>query len=132
MRQDIYNLFNVYQPEFQYKWNRIIAAGFDSFAEELKRLSDDFHVRQTVEGEYVFWTGNDEKIEAMFAYLVDPTDLDAIIQCYSLIRDRQIHLTFAIIEQREDGSGMYDIFRLSETSYLEHMNRAYPQGTSPD
>ena len=48
------------------------------------------------------------------------------------IRCKSIPLAFVIIEQRADGPRNYDIFRLSERSYMEHNNRAWPRGFSPD
>ncbi|MBU1636374.1 hypothetical protein KKC97_01745, partial [bacterium] len=59
-------------------------------------------------------------------------DINLIIDCCHKIRDERISLTLVFVERREDGAGQYDIFRLSERSYLEHINRAYIKGTSCD
>jgi len=71
-------------------------------------------------------------IASMFAFIIDPTDLAGIISMYADIRTLAVPVTFAIIEQREDGAGQYDVFRLSEKSYLEHCNRAGMYDTSCD
>ena len=47
MRQDIYEMFIHYGAEFQYKWNKIIARGFDSFAEQLDKYANRAYVEGT-------------------------------------------------------------------------------------
>jgi len=128
----IYEMFIRYEPQFQYGWNKIIAAGFDSLADELSKLADELGLSQSTERRSVLWRNADGVVEAMFAYIIDSTDLDGIIAMYSDIKKMRIPVTFATIEQREDGPGQYDIFRLSEKSYLEHCNRAWVPGTSAD
>jgi hypothetical protein len=110
----------------------MISGGFKSFAEELRHEAGRFGVVQSVDGRNVFWSNESGGYEAMFAYVIDPTNLDGIISTYQLIKAKRIPVTFAVIEQLEDGKGQYDIFRLSELSYLEHNNRAYAEGTSCD
>ena len=132
MRQDIYDMFTQYQAEFQYKWNKIIAAGFDAFEVELEQLAQRFGLSQSKADKRVLWKNAQGQVEAMFAYIIDPTDIDGIISTYVAIKDNNSPLTFAFIEQREDGEGQYDIFRLSEKSYTEHNNRAWAEGTSCD
>ena len=132
MRQAIYQLFAQYEPQFQYEWNEIISSGFESFADKLAEMAVGFGVTQTTEGRRVLWRDSEANIEAMFAYIIEPTDLSSIISMYGDIRAMTVPVTFAIIEQREDGAGQYDIFRLSEKSYLEHCNRAGTDGTSCD
>ena len=51
---------------------------------------------------------------------------------YQDIKAMHVPVTYVVIEQLQDGKGQYDIFRLSELSYLEHANRAYVEGTSCD
>ncbi len=132
MRQNIYELFAQYEPQFQYRWNEIISSGFDSFTDELVKIAEGFQVTQSTEGQRVFWRNDEANVEAMFAYMIDPADLDSIISMYKDIKEMRVPVTYAIIEQREDGAGQYDIFRLSEKSYLEHCNRAWTKGDSCD
>lgn len=132
MREDCYDLFSVFQPDLQYHWNEIFHRGFDAFAAEIARLLPNGDLVQENRGRQVIWRNRAGRIEVMFAFIIDPTDLDAIVDTFADIRREGIPLTFAIIEQRGDGPRNYDIFRLSERSYLEHTNRAWPRGTSPD
>lgn len=132
MRKDVYELFSRYESCFQYQWNRIIAAGFDNFSGELSKLAAGKGFKQEIGEKRVFWKNLDGDIEAMFSFIIDPTDLKEIVAMYSEIRMKKIPVTFAFIEQLQDGRGQYDIFRLSENSYLEHCNRAWKVGTSPD
>ncbi|MBN1538052.1 MAG: hypothetical protein JW908_15050 [Anaerolineales bacterium] len=132
MRPDVYNLFALYEPQFQYKWNRIIASGFDDFAAELARLAGELDLHQSVDGRKVFWVDAQGCLEALFCYIIDPQDLESILSMYQDIKEKQVPVSYAIIEQREDGLRQYDIFRISEKSYLEHCNRAWVPGTSAD
>ena len=132
MREDIYKMFQHYNPEFQYHWNNIINSGLKRFAEELDDLAGGFDVSQEIEDSMVFWKNDDNAVEAMFAYVIDPTDLKGIMHAFRLIKKRKVPVAFVFIEQRADGERMYDIFRLSEKSYLEHCNRAWAEGTSLD
>ena len=132
MRQDIYDMFLHYAPEFQYRWNKIISAGFKAFAAELHKLAASFEVEQSVDNRRVIWKDTGGNVEALFAYIIDPTDIDSIIATYLAIKSMDVPVTYAIIEQRGDGDQQYDIFRLSENSYMEHANRAYVEGTSCD
>ena len=132
MRRDIYKMFERYEPPFQYKWNRIIASGFDRFAAELEQLAEEYGVTQHTEQNRVFWNDERGSDVAMFAFIINAKDIEGIIAMYKLIHERFIPITFAIIEQKGDGDGAFDIFRVSEQSYLEHCNRAYVPGTSCD
>lgn len=131
MREDLYDLLKVYEPEFQARWNDVIHEGFDAFAEEVDKMRPA-DLTQEPESRRVIWKDASGQVQAMFAYIVDSTDLDGIIEVYQEIRSKSIPLTFVVIEQAGDGERNYDIFRLSEVSYLEHHNRAWPKGTSPD
>ena len=132
MRDDLYDLFTVYRSDFQYRWNDAIHQGFDAFAAEVEKMLPDKSLVQESEGKRVYWKDSDGRVEVMFAFIVDPTDLDGIIEAYQEIKHQDIPLTFVIIEQRSDGPRNYDIFRLSRSSYMEHNNRAWPPGCSPD
>ena len=131
MRDNLYDFFTVYEPDFQYRWNDVIHEGLDVFAQELsKALPDD--LTQESRDKWVYWRDGDGHTQAMFAFIVDPTDLDGLINTYQEVKRESIPLAFVIIEQRADGPRNYDIFRVSERSYMEHNNRAWPQGCSPD
>ena len=132
MRKDIYNMFNVYESDFQYHMNKVILAGFESFGSEMEKAAGHFKVKQTVEDKNIFWFNDDDEYEAMFAFIIDSTDIDRIIDTYKIIKAKSIPITFAIIEQIGDGKHQYDIFCLSQRSYMEHCNRAYAPGTSCD
>jgi hypothetical protein len=132
MRKDLYDLFNVYEPDFQYRWNEAIHRGFDAFAEELTRTLPDDRLAQETRGNRVYWRDLNGDAQAIFVFLVDPTDLEGLIETYQEIKRGRIPLTFIFIEQRADGPRNYDIFRVSKRSCMEHVNRAWPRGCSPD
>jgi len=132
MRDELYDLMRVYEPEFQYRWNDVIHEGFDAFAKEVATLLPEGDLTQETDGKRVYWRDAEGNPQVMFAFIVDPTDLDGVIETYQEIKRESIPLTFVIIEQRADGPRNYDIFRISERSYMEHNNRAWPKGCSPD
>jgi hypothetical protein len=132
MGDELYDLFSKYDPDFQYHWNDVIHRGFEAFAEELAKLLPEAGLTQESRGKWVYWRDSEGSVQAMFAFVIDPTDLDGLIDMYQEIKRESIPLTFVIIEQKADGPRNYDIFRLSERSYMEHTNRAWPRGHSPD
>lgn len=132
MRQELYDLMKVYEPEFQYRWNDVIHEGFDAFAKEVATLLPEDDLTQETGERRIYWRDSDGHPQAMFAFIVDSTDIDGLIEMYQQIKRESIPLTFVVIEQVGDGPRNYDIFRISETSYMEHHNRAWPKGYSPD
>ena len=74
-------MFIRYNPDFQYRWNKIIASGFNAFADELSELALQYKVNQCIEGRYIIWKNASDEIESMFAHIIDATDLDGSLQC---------------------------------------------------
>ena len=54
-------------------------------SEELAKLANEMNLTQSQDGNWVFWRNTQGKHEAMFAYIIDPTDLDGIISMYKAI-----------------------------------------------
>jgi hypothetical protein len=87
------------------------------------------NLNQFVEEEFIFWTDKQDNIKCMFIVVYDPSNIDTFIKLYSKIIEKNIRLTYCIVNQFPDGSYEFDIFRLSEMSYLEHYNRVRPSST---
>jgi hypothetical protein len=59
----------------------------------------------------------------MFCFIEDLTNLGSVRKVFSKIKKLNPIFTYAIVHQKKDGDGVYDIFRFSKFSYLEHCNR---------
>lgn len=124
MRKDIYDMFTVYGQPFKLRWGKIFASERAVIEEVLNKKAKEFECKQSVEDGYTVWRGNRGKVEAMFCILPDNKKPAAIKSIYQKIQRSKCPVTFVVVEQHSDGPGNYDIFRMSEVSYLEHSNRA--------
>jgi hypothetical protein len=70
----------------------------------------------------ILWTGSKNKLEAAFFVLAEPASIEAVIGIYEYIRRSGCPVSFVFVECERPG--LYDIFRLSARSYLEHHNQA--------
>jgi hypothetical protein len=107
------------------KWGRIFSLPFPRIAEALAPLAERHGLRQEARADHILWLGKSKKPAAMFCFITDPSDLAQVKRVYNRISRFSPRVTFAIVHQKADGSGVYDIFRFSERSYLEHHNRVY-------
>jgi hypothetical protein len=124
-RIDLSGIFYPLDQNEKRKWGRIMSKGFDAFAEKLKLLAEDKGYEQTeVSGNTILWRNeNDYGVECMFCYIEDVMALAPVESVFKRIRKYEPVFTYAIVHQKKDGEGTYDIFRLSRFSYLEHCNR---------
>jgi hypothetical protein len=123
MRTDIYNMFGDLSQSFKLKWGKIFASERAVAEAALNEKAEDFKCKQSVEDGFIIWRGKSGKIEAMFCILPDNRSPKAIGNIYHKIEKTKCPVTFVVVEQRSDGPGNYDIFCLSEVSYLQHCNR---------
>lgn len=107
------------------KWGRIFSQPVPQVGEALAPLAERHGCRQQVKADHILWFGKSGKPVAMFCFITDPSDLAQVKRVYNRISRLSPRVTFAIVHQKADGSGVYDIFRFSERSYLEHHNRVY-------
>ena len=125
LREDIYTLFacdNEFPEPGCAEWAELLAGPIEGIHNQLSTLAAQHDCEQTIEGEMVRWTNADGKIEALFFILPEPADIEAVIRIYERIRKSQCPISFVFVEC--DRPGLYDIFRLSARSYLEHHNQA--------
>ncbi len=124
MRKDINLMFCDYSQKFKLKWGKIFHGGIDKTANELMKLSKNYGCVQKQSDNDIVWLNKDDKPEAMFCLVEAANDLARIKGIYDKIENTKIPITFVIVHQLSDGPGNYDIFNLSERSYLVHNNRA--------
>lgn len=121
-QSDFFSFFNYLKTDEKLRWGNYIAnqeTVKESFEKECKKNN----LNQIVEGDYIYWINELNEIECQFLIVYDPSNIDTFINLYSNIIHKNIKLTFCIINQVPDGENKFDIFRLSEQSYLEHCNR---------
>jgi hypothetical protein len=109
----------------KHKWGRIFSLPLPRIGEALAPLAERHGFRQQVKKDYILWLGKSKKPAAMFCFIADPSELAQVKKVYDRISLFSPRVTFAVVHQKADGPGIYDIFRMSERSYLEHHNRVY-------
>jgi hypothetical protein len=120
----IFTLFGPLKPGQKYRWGRIFA--YQETVKVLERECDRNNLKQAIEEEFIFWTDKQDHIKCMFTVVYDSSNIDTFIKIYLKIIEKNIRLTYCIVNQFPDGRYEFDIFRLSEMSYLEHYNRVRP------
>jgi hypothetical protein len=107
------------------KWGRIMSKGFDAVLEKLGTLAEDLGYNQeTISGNTILWADkNAPGVECMICWVDEVMDLNQMQGVFRQIRKYKPVFTYAIVHQKKDGEGNYDIFRFSRFSYLEHCNR---------
>lgn len=107
------------------KWGRVFKAGFDGAAGSLNQLAEEMeYSQQKVNRNSVIWYNpNDNSPECMFCYIDNPTNINQVTGVFRLIKKHHPMFTYGIVKQFKDGDGVFDIFRFSKFSYLEHHNR---------
>ena len=123
MRNDIYVMFSDYRQSFKLRWGRIFHSGKESIFDELESESKKYNCIQKKEEDFIIWIDADMNIQAMFYFPENSKDFNSIYKVFNKVRKNAAPITFIVIHQVSDGDGDYDIFRISEKSYLEHNNR---------
>ena len=116
-------MFADYSQSFKLKWGRIINAGLDKIRLELEGQSRKYHCVQKATTDSIIWYDKNNVIQAMFCFPPDARDFNSIFKIFDTIKKNKAPITFIFIHQVSDGEGNYDIFGISEKSYLEHLNR---------
>lgn len=125
LREDIYTLFACdrdFPEPGRAEWAALLAGPVQGIVDQLGGLAAQHDCAQTAGDRMVQWTDVKGRLQAQFFLLPDPGDLDAHISIYGRIRTTGCPVSFVFVESGE--FRVYDIFRLSARSYLEHHNQA--------
>ncbi|MBN1506656.1 MAG: hypothetical protein JW955_07410 [Sedimentisphaerales bacterium] len=125
LREDIYNLFacdREFPEPGQAEWAELLDGPVDPVINQLDSLAAGHACVQTVSDSLVQWANGDGQIEAQFFILPEPGEIDALVRMYQQIRESHCPVSFVFVKR--DEFRVYDIFRLSARSYLEHHNQA--------
>lgn len=124
-RIEISKLFYPLDRNEERKWARIFRNGLDSLFVKLEPEASKLgFVQELIQDNFILWKDPDSNTnECMFCIITDPSSFQSIQSVINRIEVLMPIFTYAIIHQEKDGEGIYDIFRLSKFSYLEHCNR---------
>jgi hypothetical protein len=117
IRQDLHGMFSSLSQQESKEWAEAFSA---DAAMKFWEASKQYNCTQQTEEGAVLWFGKDDKLEAMFHVISDPKDLNSFRKIYELVDVKGCPLTYLVVPVRK---GVYDIFRLSLASYMEHCNR---------
>ena len=123
-RIELSNIFYPLERKEERKWGKI-------FNSEIKYIFDYFnqlainknYLQEKIDVNKIIWKEKNGSIESMFCFIEDLTNLESVRNVFLKIKKLNPTLTYTIVHQKKDGEGIYDIFRFSKFSYLEHCNR---------
>lgn len=126
-RLDLASLFDTPNHHHKHKWGRLFAKPIPVIEKEFSKLvdTDQYFQRNIAENSFGWYDKNSGKLECMFSVIKNATDLSIVGEVFELIKEFDPFFTYAIVHQKKDGEGCYDIFRFSRFSYLELHNRVY-------
>lgn len=124
LRDDLYTLFECGRdlpgPE-RAEWADLLAGPIEAVVAQFAALAGEHGCTQTVTDHIVQWLNKEEGLEVQFFLLPSPDDLDACIRTYEQIRETGCPVSLVFLRGEEPR--VYDIFRLSARSFLEHHNQ---------
>jgi hypothetical protein len=123
------NLFYPLERKYQRRWAKVFNQGFEQTADKLKELSLELQYDYKIpEANSVLWIdSHTNRTECMFCLINDSMDFDMVFNIFKEIEKYEPFFTYAFVHQKKEGVGIFDIFRFSKFSYLEHCNRVkYP------
>lgn len=73
LRGDLLELMNGLEEAEELEWGRIVSLPADERAVEFERIGGEHGCRQVKDGETLLWLNDDERVEAMFCFVEEPT-----------------------------------------------------------
>jgi len=125
LREDVYRLFacdREFPEPGRAEWAALLSGPIEGVIDQLGVLAARHGCVQTARDHLVQWANSQGQAEAQFFILPDPGQIDACIGMYERIRATGCPVSFVFVAR--DAFQVYDIFRLSARSYLEHHNQA--------
>ena len=122
---EVSKLFYPLERKLQRKLAKNLVSGFTDTKDYLSILAKELNFTQNiVEAKLIVWKHkNKAPIECMFSYIENAMQLELFIELFNNINEYSPTFTYAFVNQEKDGNGVFDIFRFSKFSYLEHCNR---------
>jgi hypothetical protein len=124
-RIELSRLFYPLERKDERRWGKLFDAEFAEIYQELQAVgaARDYTQEKVDRNKFMWKDKNDGTSECMFCLIEDITALDNVPDIFDKIKVYTPVFTYAIVHQKKDGDGVFDIFRFSKFSYLEHCNR---------
>ena len=126
-RLELFRLFYPLERKLERQWARIFQSDLKDILTHMQNLADENDYLQEYVGDRtILWRNlQNSRAECMFCFIEDITNLNDVHDMFLKLKKYHPILAYAIVPQTKDGDGIYDIFRFSRFSYLEHCNRVY-------
>ncbi|MFC1525882.1 hypothetical protein ACFL6X_03610 [Candidatus Latescibacterota bacterium] len=105
--------------------------GMDRVASLLEPEAGKLGLRQERSDHALRWLGREGEVEALFVYVPDPRELEAVAAAYTQTRATECPLTYIFIHQWTDGEGNWDIFTITPKRRMAHHNRFWGSDQVP-
>ncbi len=128
-RRELFELFQPLDWETALHWASVFKSRFSLISEHFRKIADRYpYLQEEVTEQFILWRDPENKsVECMFYFVNDVADLSAIYHCFEYIKQFDVYLTYIIAHQKCEGENVFDIFRSSRFSVLEHCGRViYP------
>jgi hypothetical protein len=124
-RLNLAALFDTPSQTDKRRWGRLFASDLDAIQKSFSLLAkENGYTQQSGSKDTLLWyEENRSDAECMFCFIQDVSRLENIETIFKHIKTYHPFFTYAIVPQFKDGDGVYDIFRFSRFSFLEHHNR---------
>lgn len=111
-----------------------LGSGIEAVADILQAGADEFGFEQSVVGEEILWSTENQSPRIVFCRVADPWDLDNILGVYTRAAERQPSLTGVFVHQGTVAKGTWDVFTIGPQyamSYADRVRGSYsgPEGT---
>ena len=124
-RIELSKIFSASTQNEKRKWGKIFFSGFEVTEDHLNSLALKMrYTQQKLKNNSLLWRNTENNLpECMFCYVDDPTKVQNVSSIFQLIKKYNPLFTYGIVRQFKEGIGVFDIFRFSKFTYLEHYNR---------
>jgi hypothetical protein len=124
-RLQLFRLFHPLDRKEERRWGKILEKDIKQLSGQLEKIAVSMeYTQEIIEDQFILWRDNeDSRAECLFCKVEDATDLAHIQGIFRLIGEYHPSVTYGFIRQTKDGDGIFDVFRFSRFSYMEHCNR---------
>ena len=126
---ELSKLFYPLVRKLQRRLAKILVSGHEETIKYLSAMAKSMNYIPVVsKDKYILWNSSEKSnTECMFYVINDITNINFLRDLFKIIKKYSPIFTHAFVHQKKDGEGVFDIFRFSKFSYLEHCNRVkYP------
>ncbi len=122
-------LFVQLERKDERKWAKIFMSGRENIRAHFSTLAAELnYTEEHIEDNIILWREPEDNVaECMFCFIYDPVEFEPVYNIFKFIDKYKPVFTYGIIRQWKEGENLFDIFRYSKFSYMEHCNRVkYP------